>query len=366
MEKSNQADNMATTREKMKEIYFNPKSPGSFGSVNKLYLEAKKSLPDLKYKDVEKWLFSEDTYALFRQPVTKFPRLPILVNDIDEQWQADLMDMSWVTRENDGFKYLLTIIDCLSRYAWAIPIKDKSAKTIIDSFKSVFTKSNRTPKKIQTDQGKEFVNQYLRHYFTTLGINHFTATDGTIKCAIVERFNRTLRSRIYRYFYSKDTKRYIDVIDDILEGYNSSYHRTIKMSPMEALDDHETARGHIFNGQKKNTRKQKPYKVGDEVRITSAKLMFEKGATEKWKEEIFKIAKVKHTPQGYVYRLVDWGDEPITSIFYHDELFPAKYPDLYKTSVLKTRINPKTKRKECFVKYRGYPDKFNTWVDNVE
>jgi transposase InsO family protein len=342
------------------------KSPGSFGSVKKLYGVAKKKIPDLKLRDVENWIYDQDTYTLFRQPNKKFPRLPILVNDIDEQWQADLMDMTWVSRWNNNNKYIFVVIDCLSRYAWAIAVKDKSARTIVDSFKKIISDSGRKPEKLQTDQGKEFVNNQLRDYLKSINVNHFLATDGLIKCAIVERFNRTLRNRIYRYFHYKDTKKYIDNLSSIMEGYNKSYHRTIKMSPEEALDDYETARTNIFDGQEKSTRKQKPYKVGDGVRITSHKLVFEKDATAKWKEEIFKIAKVKHTPQGYVYRLVDWGDEPITSIFYHDELFPAKYPELYKTTVLKTRINPKTKKKEYFVNYRGYPDKFNTWVDHVE
>ena len=187
---------MESNSKKLEKIYFDPKSPGSFGSVKKLYSIAKKMMPDLSYKDVEKWMYDQDSYTLFRQVNKKFPRLPILVDKVDEQWQADLMDMSWVARENENNKYILVIIDCLSRYAWAIPVKDKSAKTMIESFKSVFQNSGRKPDKLQTDQGKEFVNQFLKHYLKSLDINHFTATDGTIKCAIVERFNRTLRSRI--------------------------------------------------------------------------------------------------------------------------------------------------------------------------
>ena len=357
---------MESNNEKLKEIYFDPKSPGSFGSVKKLYSVAKKVIPNLKLKDVEKWMFDQDSYTLFRQSKKRFPRLPILVDKVDEQWQADLMDMSWVAKQNENNKYILVIIDCLSRYAWATPVKDKSAKTMIEAFKVIIKSSERKPDKLQTDQGKEFVNQFLKSYFKSLNINHFTATDGTIKCAIVERFNRTLRSRIYRYFHYKDTLKYIDVLNDIVDAYNSSYHRTIKMSPKEALVNQSAARSAIFKGQKKNTNKQIPFKIGDTVRITTHKLIFEKDATKKWNEEVFKIVKVKQTPQGYVYRLIDWGDEPITSIFYQDELFPAKYPDLYKTTVLKTRINPKTRKKEYFVKYRGYPDKFNAWVDNVE
>ncbi|XP_053200850.1 uncharacterized protein LOC128385943 [Panonychus citri] len=139
------------------------------------------------------------------------------------------------------------------------------------------------------------------------------------------------------------------------------------MTPIQALTNQSLAVSNVFRGQKKNKRKQKPYQVGDSVRITRAKTIFEKGATSTWSREIYYITKVKHTPQGYVYRLRDYDNEPVTSIFYHEEIYPVVEPDLYKINeVLRTRINPRTKKKEYFVSWVGYPDKFNSWVDSIE
>uniref|UniRef100_A0A158P5N0 Uncharacterized protein n=1 Tax=Tetranychus urticae TaxID=32264 RepID=A0A158P5N0_TETUR len=119
------------------------------------------------------------------------------------------------------------------------------------------------------------------------------------------------------------------------------------MSPVEALDNPEGARVNIRKAQPINLKKQKPYKVGDTVRITRAKSIFEKGSTKNWTEEIFNIVKVKKTPQGYIYRLTDYDGEPITSVFYHDEVFAVKRPDLYKIEkIIKTRINPNTRKTE--------------------
>ncbi|XP_053213670.1 uncharacterized protein LOC128397030 [Panonychus citri] len=111
---------------------------------------------------------------------------------------------------------------------------------------------------------------------------------------------------------------------------------------------------------------QKPYTIGEKVRISRRKKHFEKGATNNFSEEIFEIYKVKKTDQGYIYRLKDTAGEFITSLFYHYELCPAILGDLFNVEVLKTRINKKTKKKEFFVKWIGYPDKFNSWVENVE
>lgn len=353
---------MATITATIRSKYVTPDSTGSFGGVRRLYETVQK---EASLKQVEDWLKDQDTYVLFRQVKRKFPRLPILVNKIDEQWQIDLMDMSWLSKFNDDKKYLLNIIDCFSRYAWVFPLKTKNANEIVEAFKILL--QERKPEKIQSDQGKEFLNSQVKQLFANNGINFFTSTDDVIKCAIVERFNRTLRTRIYRYLHYYNTRRYIDDLQKIVKSYNNSYHRTIQMSPSQVTQENSTQV--LLNIRKThpvNHSKQKPFKVDDKVRIARAKGIFEKGATSNFSEEIFTINKVKKTPQGYVYRLKDYEGEDITSIFYHYELVKANETSLYKVEkIIKTRINPKTKKKEYFVKWFGYPSKFNSWVEDV-
>ncbi len=112
----------------LKEIYYDPKDPGSFSSVDALLRSAKeKRATSTNREQVEDFLADQDTYTLHRQYRKRYQRNPIVVGSIDKQWQADLADMQSLAKNNDGYKYLLTVIDCFSKYAWAIPIKEKSA-----------------------------------------------------------------------------------------------------------------------------------------------------------------------------------------------------------------------------------------------
>jgi len=346
-------------------IYYNINNPAGFGGINKLYTEGKKHIPSLTIENVRKWLQSQDTYTLFKPAKKRFLRVPILVDHIDEQWQADLMDMTWFAQYNDGVRYLLTVIDVLSRHAWVRPLFSKDSHAIRDAFKSIFSQG-RKPQKLQTDQGREFVNSVFQSFLKIEGIHFFTSTDDEIKCAIVERFNRTLRTKIYRYVYFKNSHRYIEDLQTIVHSYNNSRHRIIKMAPSEVNKENEAKV--VLNIRKSHKKgKSKPLPIGQNVRITRKKGHFEKGATSSWTNELFKIVKSKKTPQKYIYKLQDLAGEPITSIFYPEQLSAVPEQSLYKVEkILYTRINPKTRKKEYFVKWLGYPDKFNSWVDNIQ
>lgn len=150
-------------------------------------------------------------------------------------------------------------------------------------------------------------------------INFFTTTDDQVKCGLVERLNRTLRSRIYRYMFLQDSNRYIDVLQDIVKGYNNSYHRTIKMAPVDVQQGNIIQVLKNIRGLPKLTTK-KPLKIGDYVRIQKWKGVFEKGSTANWTREIFRIVKVKKAPNTIAYHLEDLTGEPITSVHYPEEV----------------------------------------------
>uniref|UniRef100_A0A158P4A7 Integrase catalytic domain-containing protein n=1 Tax=Tetranychus urticae TaxID=32264 RepID=A0A158P4A7_TETUR len=343
----------------LSDIYYDPSDPGSFGGVQRLTAEAKKVIPDLKQNEVVNWLKAQDTYTLFRQARKNFPRLSILAYAIDHQWQADLLDMTWFSKENDNYRYLLVVVDVLSRFAWVLPLKDKSGDTLSRAFESIFD-LGRVPKKLQTDQGREFVNKTFKNTMEKHNINFFTTTDDTIKCAIAERFNRTLRTRIYRYLYHTRSKRYIDALSSIVSSYNHSYHRSIKMSPSDVNDENVPV---VI----KNLRKLGKLNVKDKldkekyVRISRKKGIFEKGATENFTEEVFKINSRKKTPHKYIYRLVDLDDEPITSLFYPEELQPVPKPDLYKARV--TEYVDKKGKKRLKIHFIGFPAKYDKYIE---
>jgi hypothetical protein len=238
-----------------------------------------------------------------------------------------------------------------------VPLKNKSGALVSTAFKSVLNQ-RRKPQKLQTDQGKEFLTTSFRQLMGKYGINHFTTTDESVKCAIVERLNRTLRERIYRYLYHKNTLRYLHALGDIVKAYNSSYHRTIGMRPNEVKDTNKDEL--VAKLVDPPGKPGKPLREGEFVRISR-----KKGATSNWTEEVFKIVKAKRTPKKYVYRIVDLMDEPITSLFYPEEVNPVDKPKTYKVEkVLNTRTNPSTGKRELFVKFLGYPANFNSWVED--
>lgn len=172
------------------------------------------------------------------------------------------------SKDNKNYKYLLTVIDCFSKFGWAIPIYNKSGIEIYKAFKSIFTKFKRIPNKIQTDLGKEFYNKDVKKLFKENNIIHFS-THSNVKASIVERFNRTLKEKMWKYFTENKTNKWIDILDSLIDNYNSSYHRSIKMSPLLASNKENSSQvENNLYGNIKNIEMKKPrYKVGDKVRI---------------------------------------------------------------------------------------------------
>jgi len=171
--------------------YFDPRAPGSFGGVSALQrlLQGRKSK-----SEVVTWLRDQPVYTQHFPIRRKFPTNRTVVHALDEQFQADLADVSSLSESNDGVKFILTCIDILSRYAWAIPMRNKSAKSVKAAFELIF--AERVPAQLQTDQGKEFENAECQAYFRSLKIKHFNALSSDVHCAVVERFNRTFQSNV--------------------------------------------------------------------------------------------------------------------------------------------------------------------------
>ena len=137
----------------LRKIYYNPKHPASFSTADKLYSSAKNIIKDLNISQVKDWLSGEFTYTLHKPIRKKFTRNPIIVEDVDQQWEADLVDMQEFKKVNNSFTFMLTVIDILSKYAWTVPLKNKTGNEIVRAFKIIF-KDNRKPFYLRTDRGK--------------------------------------------------------------------------------------------------------------------------------------------------------------------------------------------------------------------
>ena len=152
-----------------------------------------------------------------------------MVYGIDEQWAADLVEVQHLSRHNRGVRYLLTVIDVFSKYAWVRPLTRKTGAQVQKAFESIF-REGRKPLRLQTDDGKEFYNKTMTAFLKRHNIVHFS-TKGDTKASVVERFNRTLKERLYRYFTAKNTLNYKQALPDVVRGYNATPHGSIGMAP---------------------------------------------------------------------------------------------------------------------------------------
>ena len=161
----------------LSEIYHDPKDPGSLGGVERLLQRARQlHVPGVTRKMVQEYLKSEQAYTLHKPARRRFIKNHTYVAGIDAQWQADLADMQGTARQNGGMRYLLTVIDVFSKFAWAVPVHSKGAKAITAAFKQVLTIANpRHPKHLQTDKGKEFFNSKFQTLMKRHGIQHFAS-----------------------------------------------------------------------------------------------------------------------------------------------------------------------------------------------
>lgn len=339
----------------MNAAYEDPGHVGSYGGVDALYRALNRKVTK---REIKKWLESVDAYTLHKPIRRKFPTNRVIVYSINQQWQADLVDMTTLREHNEGYRYILTCIDILSKYAWATPLKQKRGQDIVDAFTLIIR--DRKPKFLQTDQGTEFKNKIFQKFLKQNDIKFFTTFNAT-KASVVERFNRTLKSKMWKYFTSKNTYKYIDVLSELVKSYNHTYHSSIKRAPVEVNDGNESEVWFTLYGDHQPANDSKcTFNVGDTVRVSKVKLTFEKGYESNWSEEIFVITEcVKRHPT--VYRIKDLLGEEIKGSFYAQELQKVRLKDEYPIEkVLKKRVDKNNT--EYYVKFRGYPEKFNQWI----
>ena len=343
----------------LKEIYYTPSHPGSLGSIHALAAAAK-----LPKRIVKEWLLKQPTYTLHRNAARRYPTRKYYVNAIDDQWQMDLADMVQVQRQNRGYRYILTCIDILSRFAWARPLKSKSAKEVSAAIEDIFISSRRTPKRIQTDQGREFYNAPVQQLLSNNNVELFSTKSPT-KAALVERFNRTLKNKLWRMFTSRNNHKWIDDLDNVMHAYNHSVHRVIRMKPVNVNKENAMlVWERLYGKDPRNKTTLKGIKKDDIVRISSVKGQFEQGYLPNWSREEFIVDEVNKKFLPNMVRLKDHHGELIEGGFYAKELQKVrrdKDDDVYDVEKI---IRQKKKDGEIWylVKWLGYNNSFNSWV----
>lgn len=338
--------------------YFSTK-PHSFGGKNALYEKFDKD-------KVDKALTNNDIYTRFKQHKRPSKFSPIYVYKKRELFQSDVVFFTnnELVKANNGYRYLFTTIDVFSKMAWVYPLKENKCVKVMECFKDILKKCGNKPERLNTDRGSELICKKFKTFLKENNIHHYLSYS-VRKCPVVERFNLTIQTLLYKIMAKNNSYEWTKFIDHAMKIYLNRKHRTIKMTPLEGdKKKNETIirQTYLERYFKAGLKKKQPkYKVGDSVRIWKERGTFHRGYMEDFTREHFKINKVLNNLPVPRYKLKEFNGEDIVGSFFEDELVQFNASEYYDTEVLKKR---KTKKNglEYFVHYVGWPDSYDEWV----
>ena len=287
-----------------------------------------------------------------------FVRRAVELKGLDDLYQADLVEMIPYARLNKGYKYLMTVINAFSKVAYAVPLKTKTGKEVADALRPIVSANKM--KYLQTDNGKEYYNSAVQTLLNKYGVKHYS-TYSEKKASIVERFNRTLKTHMYRAFSEQGHYKWLELLPDLVKVYNNTLHRTIGMKPNQVNESNERI---VLQRIRKNTapkvstlKKPPKFKVGDRVRISKHKMTFSKGYKPNWTNEIFTVHRVRDTTVPTTYLLKDHTGEVLKGGFYEHEMSKTKVGDVYLVEKVLQRKGDRVR-----VRWLGFDGKHDTWI----
>jgi hypothetical protein len=353
------------TNKILSDIYYDLKNPESFSTLDRLFKAVKGKISK---QEIKKWLGGQLTYTLHKPRRKNFTRNYYEVDNIDDNWESDLIDIASLAKYNDNYKYILIIIDVFSKFVFAKPMKTKSAKEVTENIKRIIEESGRKPIYFLNDRGKEYENNTLNNYFKEIGVKHILPSNDISKACVAERVIRSFKEILFKLLTSTLSYRYIDKIEEITALLNKRYHRTIGRRPVDVNPENilevwrYVKQKRLKSEKKKKEKKQDALCVNMFVRVSKRKNdVGDKMYLPNWSDEIFKIYKV--IPHKIpVYKLKDLENEVIEGIFYAHELQPITYsPDtLHRIDkILKQR--KRNGVTQYLVSWRGY--KKTSWID---
>ena len=284
------------------------KGPASFGGS--------KRLPDLSKLPMTKVKINLETkpsFTKYRSQRLNFPRLKVIVNDLNEIWSLDLAQVDKLAKYNRNVKYLLVAVDCLSRYLRVEPFKTKYAKETAKAFQNPI--KHKQPQKIWVDDGTDFLGAF-KTLCNKRG-DHLYSTFSEKKSAFKERNIRSLKNIIYRYLEEKWIYSYINNLDQFVKTINSRVNRIKKLVPNKVTKKN-VPRLVSLTVETRRSQKPKLY-VGDFVRIVKKDENLRKGYKQSFTDEVFEIARIP-TFNPPTYSLIDSNKEIIHGEFYQPEL----------------------------------------------
>jgi hypothetical protein len=288
--------------------------------IDEIYTNVK-SIPSYSSK-ISKYLQEKDVHSKHGRIVKrKFPRRRIIVTHPSQIFMADLIEYtrnSSMKHANRNHVYILLVIDCFSKYVWLRPLKNKKGLPVSSSFREIIGMLNNFPNTIITDEGKEFYNKEVRKVFDNFNIHHYSIKT-KMKASIAERAIRTIKTRIERYLAENKTKKWLDILPDIENGYNSTPHRSIGIAPEQVnISNSKKVFKTLYPGIDLISKPK--LSKGNIVRVLRKKSLFEKGYKRNWSSKVFLIASTRQQAGRVWYKLSSLNGATKTGSHYFYEL----------------------------------------------
>ena len=350
-------------------IYYDPKHPGAYGGVEKLYRAVRKEGKFVIGRTkIRNWLLKQEDYAVHRETRSKFKRRRVVAPFVDYQWDVDTANMTVYKKENDGNAFFVLAIDILSKFIWTVPLRTTTGQEMVLALKRMFA-AGRKPTHLRSDQGTEFVNRNVKALLKKEGVTFFV-THNVVKASYAERAIKTIKSRLVRYMTHKQTHRWIDILPKVTESYNQTYHRSIKRSPqsVKPTDSVELWKRQYDTLPMSNSNRRHvsavpkfKYKVGDLVRVSFLRRPFQREYDERWSRELFVVNQRFMSDNIPQYFLKDYAGELVSGTFYSNQLKKAHEQTNY---LVEKVLRRRTRRgqKELLVRWRGWPTKYDSWI----
>ena len=234
-------------------------------------------------------IFINEIYS--KPPKKNYPTNKTDVYYIADIWSLDILDLKDYGPENNrGYRYVLVTIDNFSKYGWTIPLKNKNAQTIKDSFENILINSKRKTNLIETDRGKEFYNNTFQDFLNKNNIKLYSR-NSSYGAVFAERYNLTIRNLLKRPVFEKGDGNWIDVLPTITKQYNNKVHSSTKLTPIQAsLKKNE---GYVYKNLLDKRKKKTPkFQLNDLIRTADLKKVFSKSDMTNWSYKLFKITEI--------------------------------------------------------------------------
>ena len=361
-------------KRKLNTVYSIPNKWGGFlSSKNSLYRAFKAKYPNTRITQnvVQMYLNSQPVFTRNRNFRTHFRTQRVITGGLFELHQADLADMKKYSSQNEGVNFLLVIEDVFSKFIWVRALKTKKATDVLAALKDIYGSYDNFPINFSTDKGTEFKNSKIKEFFQKNDVNFFSS-EGNTKAQFAERTIRTLKHLIFQYMGLHQTRKYIDILPNIVYDYNHTLKRKIGMTPAEVntqnmkqvfYHQYEPSIQEIISDQILSSEKEfqdSIIKTGDKVRIQMQLGAFQKRYSNTFSSEIFKVKKVLRT-KPLKFKLTDMQNKQIQGSFYLNELQKVSGKGTVEIEkILGRQIRNGVPYVQ--VKWKYYPNKFNSYI----